>query len=349
MKGILLNSILLYPGGFALLCVRGNAHVVHAGFFDESWKLPVEKEVEQEKKISFMNDIAPIFVQHCQGCHGPEKSKGGFRLDTFHHLTKDDGASNTLFVSGGSPGRGGWIVSFDLDHDNPSPHVLLQKSETIWCIQLVQAQEGPLQILAGCSDGSVVQLDAVTGDVIQDYPLHADWVLKMDFRPESGRLATASRDHTARVIDVSNWTQVSAWRGASQPVSGVVWLPDGKSLVSVGPGSGLDRWDAESADRKGKRVNVKAQWPQLWVVPNALWAVSDAVDCVQIDPTNLNIKNRFQLDASRGRILSLSGSREHDVMALGHTSGVVTILDTCDGKELVVIQPFPGNSAETWK
>jgi hypothetical protein len=33
--------------------------------------------------VSFVNDVAPILVERCQACHGPEKTKGKYRLDTF--------------------------------------------------------------------------------------------------------------------------------------------------------------------------------------------------------------------------------------------------------------------------
>ena len=38
--------------------------------------------------VSFVKDIAPILAAKCVTCHGPEKSKGGYRLDTFAALLK---------------------------------------------------------------------------------------------------------------------------------------------------------------------------------------------------------------------------------------------------------------------
>src|SRR6266508_4516022 len=31
--------------------------------------------------VDFKRDIQPIFAERCYGCHGPEKQKGGLRLD----------------------------------------------------------------------------------------------------------------------------------------------------------------------------------------------------------------------------------------------------------------------------
>ena len=41
---------------------------------------------EDAKPISFKNQIAPILVTKCQGCHGGNRVKGGFSLNTFDQL-----------------------------------------------------------------------------------------------------------------------------------------------------------------------------------------------------------------------------------------------------------------------
>src|SRR6266516_7395420 len=38
--------------------------------------------------VSFSKEIAPILVKKCVACHGPEKSKGHFRLDSFDRLMR---------------------------------------------------------------------------------------------------------------------------------------------------------------------------------------------------------------------------------------------------------------------
>src|SRR5437867_5136328 len=37
---------------------------------------------------SFSKDLAPILAKKCVACHGPEKSKGHFRLDSFDWLMR---------------------------------------------------------------------------------------------------------------------------------------------------------------------------------------------------------------------------------------------------------------------
>jgi mono/diheme cytochrome c family protein len=57
-----------------------------------------ERTARKEQGVSFVNQIAPIFKEHCLGCHGSE-AKGGLRLDTFAGLEKG-GKSGALVVSG---------------------------------------------------------------------------------------------------------------------------------------------------------------------------------------------------------------------------------------------------------
>ena len=52
--------------------------------------------------ISFVRDIAPVLVKQCQGCHGPKKVKGGYRVDTFEHLLKP-GKSDAPAIARGKP------------------------------------------------------------------------------------------------------------------------------------------------------------------------------------------------------------------------------------------------------
>ena len=38
--------------------------------------------------VTFTRDIAPILLSQCQGCHGPKKAKGSYRVDSFNRLVK---------------------------------------------------------------------------------------------------------------------------------------------------------------------------------------------------------------------------------------------------------------------
>jgi WD40 repeat protein len=50
--------------------------------------------------VSFRAQIAPIFLEQCQPCHGAAEQKGGYRLDTFEFLSRNEDASDPVLVAG---------------------------------------------------------------------------------------------------------------------------------------------------------------------------------------------------------------------------------------------------------
>src|SRR5688500_17467331 len=52
--------------------------------------------------VSFRRDVVPIPVARCPGCHGPEKVKGDYRLDTFAALVQP-GSSESAPLTPGKP------------------------------------------------------------------------------------------------------------------------------------------------------------------------------------------------------------------------------------------------------
>jgi hypothetical protein len=55
-----------------------------------------------QEPVAFVRQIAPVLREKCLTCHGPEKAKGGFRLDTFELMSKP-GSSKLPPLVAGSP------------------------------------------------------------------------------------------------------------------------------------------------------------------------------------------------------------------------------------------------------
>src|SRR5881394_254976 len=61
-----------------------------------------QKAVAASTPVGFSKELAPILAKKCVVCHGPEKSKGHYRLDSFDWLMKA-GESKTAPVVPGQP------------------------------------------------------------------------------------------------------------------------------------------------------------------------------------------------------------------------------------------------------
>jgi WD40 repeat protein len=55
-----------------------------------------------QRTISFRRDVAPILLDQCQQCHGPDKAKGAYRLDNYNRLLTP-GDSKDAPVAPGKP------------------------------------------------------------------------------------------------------------------------------------------------------------------------------------------------------------------------------------------------------
>jgi YHS domain-containing protein/uncharacterized membrane protein/mono/diheme cytochrome c family protein len=82
---------------------------------------PKPEQPVDEGAAFFSTAIAPLLNDKCVACHGPEKSKGGLRLDSFEALTK--GGDTGLAIVPGKSGEGTMVkrMLLPLDNDDHMP------------------------------------------------------------------------------------------------------------------------------------------------------------------------------------------------------------------------------------
>src|SRR6059058_544535 len=71
--------------------------------------------------VSFKRDIAPVLLNNCLACHGPKKSEGGYRIDTFERLTAEGDSSQPGFAAKDLEGSEAFrrIISTDVKERMP--------------------------------------------------------------------------------------------------------------------------------------------------------------------------------------------------------------------------------------
>jgi WD40 repeat protein/energy-coupling factor transporter ATP-binding protein EcfA2 len=77
---------------------------------------------------------------------------------------------------------------------------------------------------------------------------HSVSVFDVSFSPDGKRLATGSRDNTAKVWDVESGDEILTLTGHTDEVSGVSFSPDGKRLATGSRDNTAKVWDVESGD-----------------------------------------------------------------------------------------------------
>lgn len=72
-------------------------------------------------QVVYPNAIQPIFNKYCTSCHGPDKVKGGLRLDTVDHLQKGGDSGSPIEPPGATQSHLGQRIALPLDDDDHMP------------------------------------------------------------------------------------------------------------------------------------------------------------------------------------------------------------------------------------
>ena len=67
------------------------------------------------KKVTFEDDVKPIFRQHCVNCHHQGEKKGGLAVDTFGSVVEGGGSGEVVFDDGDVEGSRLWQL---VNHDD---------------------------------------------------------------------------------------------------------------------------------------------------------------------------------------------------------------------------------------
>ncbi len=70
--------------------------------FAETLSVRAELPPPASRTVDFARDVRPILQEHCIGCHGPEKQKSGYRLDTRDAAVKGGDSSDAAILPGKS-------------------------------------------------------------------------------------------------------------------------------------------------------------------------------------------------------------------------------------------------------
>ena len=187
--------------------------------------------------VSFSREIAPILVQKCQGCHGPQKQKGGYRLDTFERLVEPGDGEATPVAAGKPEASELFRLIVTVDEDKRMP----QKDDPLPAAQVELVRRW---IAEGARfDGadraaaiaSLVEVSHPPAPAAYAYPVPA---AALAFSPDGATLAVGGY-HEITLWDAKDGRLLRRVGDVPEQTHALAFSPDGTVLAAAGgtPGS----------------------------------------------------------------------------------------------------------------
>ena len=183
----------------------------------------------------FTARVAPVLVQKCQGCHGPDKAKGGYRVDTFERLTKPGDGGGAPVVPG-EPDKSELFVrvtSHDKDKRMPQKDDPLPPAQVAAIGAWIKAgakfdgpdRTAPLATL-------VPDANSPHPPAPRAYPRPVP-VLALAFAPD-GKALVAGGYHEVTVWDPADGRLLRRIGNVPRQVHSLAYSPDGSLLAVAG-------------------------------------------------------------------------------------------------------------------
>jgi WD40 repeat protein len=164
--------------------------------------------------------------------------------------------------------------------------------------------------------------------------LHGDTILGVRFSPDGTRLATASADKAARVLNAADGATVLTLEGHAGHVLGIDWSGDGKRIATAGADGVVKVWDAASGDlRKTSPVVSKAITGVRWGVGGGAKVVGVSGDRKLRSWNADSGAVERTLGGATGFLNGLSLTKDGTLAAAGTSDGAVFLWDLAIGRE----------------
>ncbi len=206
------------------------------------------------------------------------------------------------------------------------------------------------------------------GAVIFTYQGHSGFVRSVSWSPDGMRIASASDDHTAQVWDALTGANAMIYKEHSREVMAVAWSPGGTSIASGSQDQTLRVWDAVT----GKTLHsyTFGHWVTsvAWS-PNGKYLAAGSWDYT-VQVWNTTTWQRVRRFSAPGWVNALAWSPDNThlvsgdgsklaviwnvitgdkiLIYRGHTSAVLSLAWSHDGKQIASGADFPDTTVQCW-
>src|SRR5262245_10918121 len=267
--------------------------------------------------ISFKRDIAPVLLSNCLACHGPKKSEGGYRIDTFERLTAAGDSTQPGFVKKDLDGSEAFrrITSTDVKERMPLEGDPLPPEQVALLKQWIET--------GLAFDGSDVKASLASYIPPPTHPAAPEKyrgtmpITAVEFSPDGSQVVVGGY-HELTVWNASDGTLVRRIGGVGQRTYAIHFSPDGQ-LLAVACGA------------PGKHGEVRLLKPESGELVKVLGTTTDVVFDCAFNPQG----DRLATAAADGvvRIFDVASGSEQ-LTITSHSDWVFAVAWNSDGTQL---------------
>jgi dipeptidyl aminopeptidase/acylaminoacyl peptidase len=176
--------------------------------------------------------------------------------------------------------------------------------------------------------------DAASGRELLALTGHGESVQGVAWSPDGTRLATASRDNTAKVWDADTGKLLLTLSGHTDYIWSVAWSRDGKRLATASWDGEAKVWDSETGKPVLTLSGTNARlFCVAWSPDSKRLATANEEHSVEVWDRG-NGKQLLTLTGHKGFVLSVAWSPDGKRLATGSVDREVKVWDAATGNEL---------------
>lgn len=190
------------------------------------------------------------------------------------------------------------------------------------------------RLVIGAADGRLRVVQTSDWKTLIEVTAHSDWITAVAWNKEGTQVATASRDHTAKVFDLTKGgKRIITFSGHSKAVRGVAFHPASDQVISCGDKGMVYRWKVSDGKKSGDLANLGgavlrlAKGESAYVVsaPEGMAVQFQLADQKRVRDLRVEESSSVSIGA-----LALFG----EILAVGYFDGRVEMLELKEGKAL---------------
>jgi WD40 repeat protein len=167
---------------------------------------------------------------------------------------------------------------------------------------------------------------------------HQDSVWSVAWSPDGSKLATASKDNTAKVWDAATGRELFTLHGHLRSVESAAWSPDGSKLATASEDRAVKVWDAATGRELltvyGHLGDVMSV---AWSPDGSKLATASRDNTAKVWDTGTG-RELLSLRSHQGQVLSVAWSPDGSQLATASSDKTAKVWDAVTGRELLTLR-----------